>query len=198
MLWDTHACMHAWGGTHHFRPLAHSQQHFKFGIMDHHDMWFSTLVTHFSSLPLLEVCQEPPIPQVHTWRTLKVPDWILGGWGHSWHHGSSLYVILDLCAKYQHYSMNRSLSRIPHPRSHTWRTFNFPDWIIGKWGHSWHHGLLWYGILDLFAKFKLSSMNKSVTRTPLEDVEGSWLDTWWMGSFLTSWKIMICDSGLVC
>ena len=22
-------------------------------------------------------------PRSHTWRSLKVPDWILGGWGHS-------------------------------------------------------------------------------------------------------------------
>ena len=51
-------------------------------IMDHHDVWFLTCVPNFSSLPWLELCQEPPVLEVHTWRTLKVPDWSLGGWGH--------------------------------------------------------------------------------------------------------------------
>ena len=107
-----------------------------------------------------------PCPRSHTWRTLKVPDWSLGGWGHPWHHRSSLYVIIDLCAKFQLFSMNISLSRTPHPRSHTWRTLMVPDWILGGWGHSWHHGSSWYVILDLCAKFQLSSMNRSVSRTP--------------------------------
>ena len=43
----------------------------------------------------------------------------------------------------------------------------------------------------------------SVSRTPhpqspyLEDVDGSWLETWGMGSSLTSW-VIICDFLLVC
>ena len=31
-----------------------------------------------------------PSPWSHIWRTLKVPDWSLGRWGHPWYHGSSL------------------------------------------------------------------------------------------------------------
>ena len=93
--------------------------------MDHHDMRFLTCVPNFSSLAYLEVCQEPPILKVHTWRTLRVPDWILGGWGHCWHHGLSWYVILDLCAKFQLSSMNWSVSRNPHPRKSI---------LEGRWG----------------------------------------------------------------
>ena len=53
-----------------------------------------------------------------------------------------------------------------------------------------------YVILDLCAKFQLSSMNRNVSRTPhpwspyLEDVDGSWPETWRMGSFLTSLIIL--------
>ena len=54
-------------------------------IRDLHDMWFLTCVPNFSSLACLEVPQEPARPRSHTWRTLKVPDWRLGGWGHPWH-----------------------------------------------------------------------------------------------------------------
>ena len=134
---------------------------------------------------------------------LIVPDWILGGWGHPWHHGSLLYVILDLCTKFQFSSMNRSVLRAPRPQSHTWRRLMFPDWILGGWSHPWCHGSSWYVILDLCAKFKLSSMNRSVPRTPcpwspyLEDIDGSLLDTWRMGSSLKSWIIILCDSCLV-
>ena len=88
-------------------------------IMDWHDMIFLTCVPNLSSVAWLEVCQEPPILEVHTLRMLMVPDWILGWWGHSGHHGSSWYMILDLCTKFQLSSMNRSVSRTPRPGSHT-------------------------------------------------------------------------------
>ena len=102
----------------------------------------------------------------HTWRALLVPDWRLWGWGHPRHHGSSWYVILALCAKFQLSSMNRRVSRTPHPQSHAWRMMMVPDWKLGEWGHSWNHGSSWFVILDLCAKFQLSSMNRSVSRTP--------------------------------
>ena len=123
----------------------------------------------FSSFFLLEVSFMVKLrscPRSHTWRTLKVPDWIPGGWGHSWHHGSSWYVNLDLFAKFQLSSMNRSVSRTPRPQSHTWRTLMVPDWRLGGWGHPWCHGSSWYVNLDLCAKFQLSSMIRSVSRTP--------------------------------
>ena len=84
-----------------------------------------------------------PNPWSHTWRTLMIPDWRLGGWGHPWCLGSSSYVILDFCAKFQLSSMNRSVSRTPCPQSHTWRTLKVPDWILGGWGHPWCVGSSW-------------------------------------------------------
>ena len=145
-----------------------------------------------------------PCPRSHTWRMLMVPDWILGWWSHPWRQILSWYVILDLYTKFQLSSMNRSVSRTPCPRSHTWRMLMVPDRTLGGWGYPWRHGSSWYMVLDLCAKFQLSSMIRSVSRTPyplspyLEDVDGSWLETWRMGSFLTSWVVIICDSWLVC
>ena len=159
--------------------------------MDRPDMWFLTCVPKFSSLACLEVPQEPPRPRSHTWRMLKVPDWRLGRWGHPWYHGSLWYMILDLYAKFQLPSMNRSLSRTPLSSKSYLEDIKLPDCLLGRWVYSWHHGLSWYVILDLCAKFKLSRMNRSVSRTPLssklyfEDVDGSWLDIWRIGSFLT-------------
>ena len=92
--------------------------------------------------------------------------------------------------------MFRSASRTPCPQSHTWRTLMVPDWRLGGWGHPWRHGSSWYVILDLCTKFQLCSMIRSASRTPpssksyLEDAEGSWLETWRMGSSLTCWIIL--------
>ena len=72
-----------------------------FDVMNRPDMWFLTCVPNFSSLACLEVPQEPPRPRSHTWRMLKVPDWSLGGQGHHWCHGSSSYVVRNLCTKFQ-------------------------------------------------------------------------------------------------
>ena len=83
-------------------------------IVDLHDIWFLTCVPNFSSLAWLEVPQEPPRPRSHTWRTLKVPDWRLEGWGHPWRHGSSWYVITHICAKFKLSSITRSVKN-PRP-----------------------------------------------------------------------------------
>ena len=55
----------------------------------YHDKWFLTCVPNLSSLAWLEVCQGHPVLDVHTWRTLMVPDQVLGEQGHPWHHESS-------------------------------------------------------------------------------------------------------------
>ena len=104
------------------------------------DLW---LLCQISALPWLEVCKEPTVFSSHNWRTLMVPDWSLVGWSPHWHHESSWYVILDLCAKFQLSSMNGSVSRTPL----SWKSY-------------------------------------------LEEVEGSWLDTWRMRSLLTCWIIL--------
>ena len=53
------------------------------------DIWYPTCVPNFSILAWLEVCQEHPVLDGGTWRTLMVPDRRLGGQSHRWHHGSS-------------------------------------------------------------------------------------------------------------
>ena len=172
-------------------------------IIDCHDMWFLTSVPNFSSLAW---CLSRTFPnlEVHTWRMLMVPDWRLGGKGHPWHHGLSCFVILDLCAKFQLSSMIISTSWIPVLEVHTWRTVMVPDWILGGWGHPWHHESSWYVILDLCAKFQVSSIVRSVSGTSrtqrpyLEDIDGFWLWTWRMGSSFTSWIFIICGYWLVC
>jgi len=151
-----------------------------------------TCVPNFSSLVWIEVCQEPLVLKVHTWRTLRVPDWILGELDHSWHHGLSWYAIFEVCAKFQLSSMIRSVSGTPCPWSHTWRKLKVPDWSREGWGLPWHHVSTLHGIIYLCAKFQLSSMIRSVSRTHpslksyLEDIDGSWLESWRMGSYLTS------------
>ena len=154
------------------------------------------------------MCQEPPILEVilgGRWRFLTgvLEDGVIFDVLAHWYHGSSLYSILYLCAKFQLSSIIRSVSRTPHPWSHTWRTLKVPDWRLGGWGHPWRHGSSWYVILDLCTKFQLSSMFRSASRTPpssksyLEEFDGSWLEIWRMGSSLMLWMVLICDSWLV-
>ena len=107
-----------------------------------------------------------PLLWNHTWRTLMVPDCRLGGLGHPWHHESLLYVILDLFAIFQLSSIIRSVPRTPSPRSHTWKTLMVPGWSLGGLGHPWHHGSSSYVNIALYAKFQLSSMIRSVSRSP--------------------------------
>ena len=128
-----------------------------------------------------------PNPGSNTWRILNIPNWSLGGWGHPLQHGPSLYVILYFYAKFQLFNMIRSMSGTPRPWSHTWRRLKVPDWSLAGWGHHWYHGSSLYVILYLCAKFQLSSIIWSVSRIPcpqayLEDIEGSWLESWWIGS----------------
>ena len=52
------------------------------------DTWFLTSVQNFCILAWLGVCQEPLVLDGSNSRTLRVPDWRLGGHGHPWHHGS--------------------------------------------------------------------------------------------------------------
>ena len=37
---------------------------------------------NFIMISQFVVCQEEGVKKAGTWRTLKVPDWRLGGWGH--------------------------------------------------------------------------------------------------------------------
>ena len=111
-------------------------------FMDHHDVILDFCAkSQLSSMN--RSVSRTPCPRSNTWRMLMVPDWILGGWGHSWHHESSWYVTLDVCAKFQLSSMNISVSRTPCPQIHTWRTLKVPDWRLRGWGHPWHVESSW-------------------------------------------------------
>ena len=66
--------------------------------MDSQYIGFLTCVPNFSSPAWIEVCQEPP--SVILGRTLKVPDWSLGGWGHLWCQRSSWKTTIKLSWKF--------------------------------------------------------------------------------------------------
>ena len=53
-------------------------------LLCHLGMWFWTFLPNFSSSAWLEVHQEPFFFHVYTWRTVMVPDTILGSQGHPW------------------------------------------------------------------------------------------------------------------
>lgn len=106
-----------------------------------------------------------PCLQSHTLRTLMVRDWMLGVRGLSWHHGSQLNVILKFCANCQLSSINKHTPRTTSPQSLTWRIWVSPDWILGGWGHSWHHRSPLYMIVEFFDGFHLANNNIRASRT---------------------------------
>ena len=74
----------------------------------------------------LEINSVSQISNLFVKEQIMVPDWKLGGWGHSWHHGLSLYAILELYAEFQLYSMIRSASK-----SYPW--VGVGGWVGGGW-----------------------------------------------------------------
>ena len=97
----------------------------------------------FVLISLLEVCQDWGAKKKWPWWTLRVPDWILGGYGHSW------CLVLSYIT----------------PRKTFWKFC--VDICIGSvsrvTGQEWGH---------------------------LEDIEGSWLETWRTWSVLMSLVIL--------
>ena len=103
-----------------------------------------------------------PCPHSHTWKMLMTPDWIFGGLGHSWLHGTYSYVILESCVNVQFTSMNKG----SHPVHEVllWGFF----WFLTRYlehrvilDNIEHH----YIQFLLHADFQLSSKNRSVSTT---------------------------------
>ena len=75
----------------------------------------------------------------------------------------------------------------------TWKTVKFQT--HGGQGHSWHHEWCFFTLRKVHWKFHVDILIRSVSGRGvkkggyLEDIEGSWLETWRTGSFLTSWMM---------
>jgi hypothetical protein len=76
-----------------------------------------------------------------------------------------------------------------------WRTFRFPDWRLEGQGHHWCQVWScltlrkrpWKFCIDIFIR-SVSGMGGQEWGY-LEDVEGSWLETWRTGSSIMLWMI---------
>ena len=106
---------------------------------------FLTCVPNFNIITGLKVCQEPP----------RHHQWLGGYWGFltgdmkvigdPCHHNCSLCWILDLCTKFQHSSMIRSVSRTNCP----W--WGYLEDAEGSWQETWRTGsslLSWMTLVE--------------------------------------------------
>ena len=84
---------------------------------------------------------------------LKLSDFSLEEFGHPWRLVSSLYVIFYLCIKFQLSIMIKSVLRISHPWTNTWRILHVLDWRFRGWGHRWCHESSLYVILYCVPNF---------------------------------------------
>ena len=121
---------------------------------------------NFSFLAWLEVCQEPPIIisdlediegfWLETWRTWVIIDFIF-------------FLDIGFLTCVQNFRILAWLEMCQEPPCHH-------QWLGGHWwfptrdmenkDQPWPQNCSWYMIPDLSAKFQLSTMIKSVSRTP--------------------------------
>ena len=83
----------------------------------------------FNSQAWIEIFQKH-WHQILTWRRLMASEWILWGWGCSWHYGSQLYIFFEICANFQPSSINKNVYRTTCSGSRTWKILMVPAWII--------------------------------------------------------------------
>ena len=143
----------------------------------------------FLLISLLEVCQEWGVLNGGTWRTLRVPDRILGWQGHSWCHWWCLLTPKKIPWKFCVDIFFRSLSRMGVLNGVTWRMLRFPDRRIGWQDHPWCHGWPCLTLRKIAWKFCVDIFIRSVSRMggpPWEYLE-DWLETWRTGSSLMTW-----------
>ena len=112
-----------------------------------------------------------------TSKILMVPDWRLRESGHLRWNTSSSYMIINLCANYQHSDMERTVSTTPHPILWTLEARDLEDCFIFR---VLYHLQIWLSISLLSSTFQHA--NKCI-RNPLslmldlDEVDGSWLET---------------------
>ena len=135
-------------------------------IVDHPDMLLSTYVPNIDILQWKRVDQEPQI--IHGEVARCYSSWQgTWRWGHAWIHRLSLYVIINMCAKFQLASIHICVSRT---------TLMVPDWSLGGFGHSCCHRSSWYVIFIMCVKFQNSRMKRSASKTSMLDLED--VDYW--------------------
>ena len=128
-----------------------------------------------------------------TWRTVRVPDQRHGGQGHSWHHEWCFFTLRKIPWKFCVDISIRSVSGrggqeggyledIEGSWSETWRTWLFlMSWMMFLYSkEDTQKVLCWY----LYWKYVRKGGSR---RGDLEDIEGSWQETWRTGSSLMSW-----------
>ena len=79
----------------------------------------------------------------------------------------------------------------------TWRTLRFPDRRHGGQGHPWQHGWCFFTLRKIPWKFRVDIFIRSVSGMGgqeggyLEEVEGSWPETWRTGLSMTLWMYLV-------
>ena len=82
-------------------------------------------------------------------------------------------------------------------KGETWRMLRVPDWRLGGQCHPWCHGWCCFTLKKIPWKFCVDIFMGSVSgrggsrRGYLEDVEGSWPETWRTGSSLALWMYLV-------
>ena len=148
------------------------------------------------------MCQKWGVKKRGYWRKLRVPDWRHWGEGHHWWFFLHKEVTLKVCIDMSIRSVSGMGGREGVLGGHlgvkkwgTWRMLRVHDRRHGGQGHPWCHGWCFFTLRKIPWKFcanifiiSLSGMGGQEVGY-LEDVEGSWSETWKLGSSLTSLMI---------
>ena len=149
-------------------------------------------------ISLLEVCQKWGVKKGGTWRMLRVSDWRHGGQGHPWCHGWCFFNLRKIPWKFRVDIFIRSVSGMEGSRRGVlgghWGFLigDLEDWVIFDVMDD-----VFFTLRKIPWKFRVDIFIRSVSGMGgqeggyLEDVEGSWPETWRTGSSLTLWMYLV-------
>ena len=115
-----------------------------------------------------------------TWRTLRSHYRRIGGKGPRW----SCLTLRKIPWKFCVDIFIWNVSRIEGQEGGSWRTLRVPDQRLGGQGHPWCHGWCCFILREMPRKLRVDIFVRSVSGMGgqeggyLEDVEGSWPETW--------------------
>ena len=132
-----------------------------------------------------------------TWRTVRVPDQRHGGQGHSWHHEWCFFTLRKIPWKSCVDILISSVSGRGSQEGGYLEALRVPDRRHGGHGYSWCHELCFFTLRKIPWKFCVDISIRSPSGREgqeggyLEDVEGSWSETWKTESSLATWMTLV-------
>ena len=143
------------------------------------------------------MCQAWGVKKEGSRRILRIPDQRLGPQGNSWCHGWCYFTPRKIPWKCCVDIFNGSVPGMGVKKRGIWRMFKVSEQRLGGHGHSWCHWWSYFTPRKIPWKFCVDIFSRSVSGMRgqeggyLENIEGSWLETWRIWSSLMLWMTFV-------